>query len=62
MHHDDTPEADAQLAFLLGENALLGRIVVETKLNSEAHKTAHEAPESASLSLGVESASLVLAK
>lgn len=52
MNHDDTPEADAELALLVSKDALLSRVVVQSELDREADEPADQTPESATLSLG----------
>lgn len=52
MEHDDSPQADSQLAFLVSEGVTLwGRIVVQAKLDSKPDETPNEAPQGTPLSL-----------
>jgi hypothetical protein len=58
MDENDTPEADAELAFFLREYALggggvnlRGGVVVQAKLDGEPDKASYEAPEGTALTL-----------
>lgn len=52
MDHNDPPQADSQLAFLVSECVTLSsRIVVQAKLDSEPDETPNEAPQGTALSL-----------